>query len=90
MVNKKSRNIYPILSRAFALELDGAISSSQLAFPSFLGGNDSDALLFAIGQNSSGLPPFVVRGIRDVQDITVAEEQSPTWQPVVLIGIVIK
>lgn len=89
MINN-SMDIYPILSRTFALEFDGTIASSQLALPSFLRGNDSDALLFTVGQNTPGLPPLIIRCICDVKDITVTEEQAPTWQPIVLGRVVIK
>lgn len=85
-----SRHIYPILSRTFALEFDGTVTSSQLPFPSFLGGNDTNTLLFASGQHASRLPPFVVRGVGDVQNISVAEKQATTGQSVVLVGVVVK
>jgi hypothetical protein len=36
------------------------------------------------------LPPFVVRGVGDVQNISVAEKQATTGQSVVLVGVVVK
>lgn len=81
---------YPILSGALALKLDGAVARAQLALPALLRRDDPDALLVAVGQHPPRLPPLVVRGVRHVQDVAVAEEQAAARQAVVLVRVVIE
>lgn len=73
-----------------ALELDGSIASSKLPFPPLLGWDNSDAFLFTRGQYATGLPPFVIRGVGYMKDISVAEEETSARQSIVLVGVVVE
>ncbi len=83
-------NSYPILGGTFALELDGSIAGSKLPFPPLLGWDNSDAFLFTRGQYATCLPPFVIRSVRYMEDISVAEEETSARQSIVLVGVVVK
>lgn len=83
-------NNYPILSGALSLEFDAAVAGAQLALPALLRRDDADALLLAVGQHATRLPPLVVGGVRHVQNVAVAEKQAAARQAVVLVRVVVK
>lgn len=72
------------------LELDATIPGTHFTLPSSLRRHNAHALLFAVAQHSTGLPPFVVRRIRHVQYVTMAERKTARWQPVVGERIVVE
>lgn len=73
-----------------SLEFNSPISSPLLPLPSPLRRYNSHALLLAGREDLPRLPPFVVARVGDVQDVAVAEWQSPAGQSVVLVRIVIE
>jgi len=76
--------------RHVTLEFDGAVPSALLALPPPARRDYAQTFLLALGGDPSCLPPFVVAGIRHVQDLAVAERQAAARQAVVLVGIVIE
>lgn len=73
-----------------SLELDAAVASAHFTFPSSFRWHDAHALLLAVAQHPTGLPPFVVGGIRHVQNVSVAERKTARRQPIVGEGIVVE
>lgn len=71
-----------------SLKLDGSISGSLFTFPSFLGWNDADTLFGTGGKDAAGLPPFVVAGVRHVQNIAELERKPSARQTVVFVRII--
>lgn len=73
-------------------KLDSPVSSPLFPLPSPLRRDDPDGrLLFARRrQDSPRLPPFVVRRVCHVEDVTVAEGEPSGRQSVVSSGIVVE
>lgn len=57
--------------------------------PSFAG-NDTHLLTVSFQHDSPCLPPFIIRGIDNVENIPIFETQSLTWQPTVLAFVIVK
>lgn len=76
--------------RHVPLELDGAVSGTLLTFPSPTRGYYAQTFFLALWSDSSCLPPFVVAGVRHVQDLAVTERQAAARQTIVFVGVVIE
>lgn len=55
-----------------------------------LAGNDPDLLALAVGRDQSGLPPLIIGGVDDVQDVPVGEAQALAGQAAVPGAVVVK
>lgn len=55
-----------------------------------LAGDDPDLLALAMGCHEPGLPPLIVRGIDDVQDVPVGEAEALAGQATVPGPVIVK
>lgn len=55
-----------------------------------LAGDDPDLLALAVGCDKPGLPPLIIRGIDDVQDIPVGETEPLAGQAAVPGPVIVK
>lgn len=89
--NEKDQRTYLFkVVRHVPLEFDGPVPGALLALPPPLGGHYAHALLVAGAEHALGLPPLVVAGVRDVQDVAVVEGEPPRRQSVVLHRVVVE
>lgn len=72
------------------LELHTSIPRSLLSLPATLRRHDANTFLFAIADDSSRLPPLVVRCVRDVENVAVLERQSARGQAVVAVRVIVE
>lgn len=56
----------------------------------FLAGDDPDLLALAVGRHQPGLPPLVVGGVDDVQDVPVGEAEPLAGQAAVPGPVIVK
>lgn len=56
----------------------------------FLAGDDSDLLALAMRRDKPGLPPLIVRGIDDVQDVPIGEAEALAGQATVPGPVIVK
>lgn len=55
-----------------------------------LAGDDPDLLALAMGCDKPGLPPLIIRGIDDVQDVPVGEAEPLAGQATVPGPVIVK
>lgn len=55
-----------------------------------LAGDDPDLLALAVWRDQPGLPPLVVRGVDDVQDVPVGEAQALAGQAAVPRPVIVE
>lgn len=53
-------------------------------------GYDSNTLIHRVPDQLLGLPPFLVAGIGDVEDVPVLERQTPAGYAAVFRGVVLE
>lgn len=53
-------------------------------------GDHTNLLTLSMWSHQSCLPPLIIRGINDVQNVTIRETESLTWQAAVTSPIIIK
>lgn len=56
----------------------------------FLAGDDPDLLALAVGRDKPGLPPLIIGGIDDMQDVPVGETEPLAGQATVPGPVVVK
>jgi len=56
----------------------------------FLAGDDPDLLTLAVGRDKPSLPPLIIGGVDDVQDVPVGEAEPLAGQATVPGPVVVK
>lgn len=71
-------------------QLKSSYSEVQKAFLPPFAGDDAHLLTVSLQRDSSGLPPLIIRGIDNMENISVFKAKSLTWQPTVLALVIVK
>lgn len=56
----------------------------------FLAGDDPNLLALAVGRDKPSLPPLIVRGIDDMQDVPIGEAEPLAGQATVSSPVIVK
>lgn len=67
-----------------------AISAKQKVGIPFLAGNDTNLLALSVWRDEPRLPPLIIRGIDDMENVTIWEAQALAWQAAVPRPIIVK
>lgn len=67
-----------------------SIQQTTIIHVPVLAGNEALWSIFGMVTHQSGLPPFVISNVENVQDVSVGEGQALGWAVVVLAGIILK
>lgn len=53
-------------------------------------GNDAEALIFTLRKQLPCLPPLVITGVCDMQNISILEDETSSWEAAVFGRVVVK
>lgn len=65
-------------------------SKIEKAFLPPFAGDDPHLFTVPLQRDSPGLPPLVIRGVDNVENISIFKTKSLTWQPTVLALVIVK
>ena len=70
------------------MELDRPVTRAHLPLPPPLGRDDARLPLRPRREDAPGLPPLVVAGVGDMEDLPEREGEAAGWQAIVLLRLV--